>query len=95
MRTTKAYLAGLGMTGIVIGSILVLLVVGTGFVSFDGVPAVDEGRDRLERVIVDDGGRAPDERARGLRDRVRGGRGWWPVGRQGGAGGRPPGRVVH
>jgi hypothetical protein len=59
MRTTKAYLAGLGMTGIVMGSILVLLVVGTGFVSFDGVPAVDEGRDRLGRVVVDDGGRPP------------------------------------
>jgi hypothetical protein len=74
MRTTKAYLAGLGMTGIVMGSILVLLVVGTGFVSFDGVPAVDEGRDRLGRVVVDDGGRAPGERQTA---RARAGGGPW------------------
>ena len=36
MTTTKSYLAGLGMTGIVIGSVLVLLAVGTGLVAFDG-----------------------------------------------------------
>ena len=30
MKTTKSYLAGLGMTGIVIASILSLLVIGTG-----------------------------------------------------------------
>ena len=64
------------MTGIVMGSILVLLVVGTGFVSFDGVPAVDEGRDRLGRVVVDDGGSAADARAGRKADRPRGGRGW-------------------
>lgn len=54
MKTTKSYLAGLGMTGIVIASVLSLLVLGTGLVAFDGVPESGSSRDRLERVVVDD-----------------------------------------
>jgi len=52
MTTTKSYLAGLGMTGIVIGSVLVLLAVGTGLVAFDGARDVVGGRAPLERVVV-------------------------------------------
>jgi hypothetical protein len=65
MRTTKAYLAGLGMTGIVIGSILILLVIGTGLVAFDGVPNFWAAKDPLERVVVEDepGGGAGNARA--------------------------------
>ena len=65
MTTTKSYLAGLGMTGIVIGSVLVLLAVGTGLVAFDGARDVRGGRAPLDRVVVGKGARsAGAERAR-------------------------------
>jgi hypothetical protein len=54
MRTTKAYLAGLGMTGILIASTLLLLMLGTGFAAFDSLPDLGGGRD-LERVVLHDG----------------------------------------
>ena len=56
MTTTKSYLAGLGMTGIVIGSVLVLLAVGTGLVAFDGARDVEGGPAPLERLVVGNGG---------------------------------------
>ena len=52
MTTTKSYLAGLGMTGIVIASVLVLLGVGSGLVAFDSARDVGGGRAPLERVVV-------------------------------------------
>ena len=55
MTTTKSYLAGLGMTGIVIGSVLVLLAVGTGLVAFDGARDVGGKRAPLGRVVVGKG----------------------------------------
>lgn len=58
MTTTKSYLAGLGMTGIVIGSVLVLLAVGTGLVAFDGAPDVGGQRAPLDRVVVGKGARS-------------------------------------
>ena len=65
MTTTKSYLAGLGMTGIVIGSVLVLLAVGTGLVAFDGARDVGGERAPLGRVVVGKGARsAGAERAR-------------------------------
>src|SRR5262245_36373646 len=64
MTTTKSYLAGLGMTGIVIGSILVLLAVGTGLVAFEGARDVAGGRAPLERVVVRKDARAGGERRR-------------------------------
>ena len=65
MTTTKSYLAGLGMTGIVIGSVLVLLAVGTGLVAFDGARDVGGERAPLDRVVVGKGARsAGAERAR-------------------------------
>jgi hypothetical protein len=65
MTTTKSYLAGLGMTGIVIGSVLVLLAVGTGLVAFDGARDIGGGRPPLERVVVGKDARsAGGERAR-------------------------------
>ena len=65
MTTTKSYLAGLGMTGIVIGSVLVLLALGTGLVGFDGAPDGARGGAPLERVVVGDrGGSAGAEAGR-------------------------------
>jgi hypothetical protein len=69
MTTTKSYLAGLGMTGIVIGSVLVLLAVGTGLVAFDGARDVGGERAPLGRVVVGKRARsAGAERARKRRD---------------------------
>ena len=64
MTTTKSYLAGLGMTGIVIGSVLVLLAVGTGLVAFDGARDVRGGRAPLDRVVVGKGARSAPKTAR-------------------------------
>jgi hypothetical protein len=65
MTTTKSYLAGLGMTGIVIGSVLVLLAVGTGLVAFDGARDVGGERAPLGRIVVGKGAHsAGAERAR-------------------------------
>jgi hypothetical protein len=60
MKTTKSYLAGLGMTGIVIASILSLLVIGTGLVAFDGQPQPRGSSGPLERVVVDDAALEPE-----------------------------------
>jgi hypothetical protein len=51
MRATKAYIAGLGTTGILITCFLLLLTVGSALVAFDGWPgaAADDG---LQRVVV-------------------------------------------
>src|SRR5215204_5076170 len=38
LTTYRAYLAGLGTTGLLIGSFLLLLTVGSTFVAFRGVP---------------------------------------------------------
>jgi hypothetical protein len=59
MKTTKSYLAGLGMTGIVIASILSLLVIGTGLVAFEGEPQPRGSSAPLERVVVDDAALEP------------------------------------
>lgn len=55
MTTTKSYLAGLGMTGIVIGSVLVLLAVGTGLVAFQDAQDGGGLGAPLERVVVGKG----------------------------------------
>jgi hypothetical protein len=74
MKTTKAYLAGLGMAGMVIGSILVLLAVGTGVVGFDEAPNLGRSKHPLDRVVADDHGARDRGRARHLQD------GWpWPA----------------
>jgi hypothetical protein len=67
MTTTKSYLAGLGMTGIVIASVLVLLAVGTGLVAFDGRRDFGGGGAPLERVVVGKGARSAGGE-RGSRD---------------------------
>ena len=54
MRTTKAYLAGLGTTGVLIASVLTVMVIGTGLVGFDGYE-LGGGGSPLERVVVGDG----------------------------------------
>jgi hypothetical protein len=51
MRATKAYLAGLGTTGILIACFLLLLAVGSALIAFQGWPGVAAG-DGLERVVV-------------------------------------------
>lgn len=68
MTTTKSYLAGLGMTGIVIASVLVLLAVGTGLVAFDGRRDIGGGSAPLERVVVGNGAQSAGGE-RGSKDR--------------------------
>ncbi len=51
MRATKAYIAGLGTTGILITCFLLLLTVGSALVAFEGWPGVASG-DGLQRVVV-------------------------------------------
>jgi hypothetical protein len=51
MRATKAYLAGIGTTGILLACSLVLLTVGSALVAFQGWPGSAAG-DRLQRVVV-------------------------------------------
>jgi hypothetical protein len=57
MRTTKAYLAGLGTTGVLIASVLTVMAIGTGLVGFDG-HEFGGGGSPLERVVVGDGAHA-------------------------------------
>ena len=52
MNTRKAYLAGLGTTGILIGSAVLALMLGTGLVAFTGAPELDDAPYTLEHVIV-------------------------------------------
>ena len=54
MKTTKAYLAGLGTAVILIASAFLALTLGTGFVSVDNAPALDDAPYQLERVVVED-----------------------------------------
>jgi hypothetical protein len=73
MSTTKADLAGLGTTGILIASVLALMVVGTGFVAFRGLSDVGSPSRPLQRVVVEAGlgpeagRRAPDREESSLR----------------------------
>ena len=50
MRATKAYIAGLGTTGILITCSVLLLTVGSALIAFEGWPGVASG-DGLERVV--------------------------------------------
>jgi hypothetical protein len=51
--TTKAFLGGIGMSGILVGCVLLVLAIGSGLVAFGGLPKLGAG-DPLERVIVGD-----------------------------------------
>jgi hypothetical protein len=75
MKATKAYIAGLGTTAVLIGSFLLLLAVGSALVAFDGWPgaAADDGLDRV--VVERDSTRtapARAKRATGMRARAAG-----------------------
>jgi hypothetical protein len=61
MKTTKAYLAGIGITGILVGSIVVLLVLGSGIVAFDGLPDLGRPPAPLERVVLKEGGQGAND----------------------------------
>jgi hypothetical protein len=52
VNTRKAYVAGLGTTGILIGSAVLALMLGTGLVAFTGAPELDDAPYTLEQVIV-------------------------------------------
>src|SRR5215207_9102469 len=84
MKTTKAYLAGLGTTGILIGSVMVLMVLGTGIVAFDGLPGLESSHGPLERVVVDedlaDGAADTAGRKRHISGRVLAGAQWYRLG---------------
>src|SRR5829696_6149339 len=84
MKTTKAYLAGLGTTGILIGSVMVLMVLGTGIVAFDGLPGLESSHGPLERVVVDedlaDGATDTAGRKRHISGRVLAGAQWYRLG---------------
>ena len=88
MKTTKAYLAGVGMAGLVIGSILVLLAVGTGVVGFDGPPQLGRSKHPLDRVVAGDGGAARPGGTRQVHD------GWTSPGVAATAGGEELGSGV-
>ena len=72
MKTTTAYLAGLGTTGILIGSILTVLALGSGVMAFEALPEEAGTSARLERVVIQDSAR-PDRahRARARREQRR------------------------
>ena len=85
MKASRAYIAGLGTTGVLIASFLLLLMVGSAFVAFQGAPgqASNDGLDRLDvseesrsalrsRAPLSGGDRASDASARGA-DRGRAG----------------------
>lgn len=55
MRATKAYIASLGTTGLLVASALAVLLVGGAMVAFDGWPGSDRG-DRIGEVVVGDTG---------------------------------------
>ena len=57
MKTSKAYLAGIGATGVLVGWIVGMLVLGSGIVAFDGVPDLGQAPAPLERVVLKEGGR--------------------------------------
>jgi hypothetical protein len=73
MRTTKAYLAGLGTTGVLIASVLTVMVIGTGLVGFDGYE-LGGGASPLERVIVGHGAHGKRAKSRPTRTDAGGGR---------------------
>jgi hypothetical protein len=52
MKATKAYIAGLGTTGVLIAGFFVLLAVGSALVAFNGWPGAAAG-DELDRVVVE------------------------------------------
>ena len=85
MRTTKAYLAGLGTTGVLIASVLTVMVIGTGLVGFDGYE-LGGGDSPLERVVVGDG--AHGKRAKSRPRRTDAGAGRLVAGAEREAGGR-------
>src|SRR5215207_9765743 len=84
MKTTKAYLAGLGTTGILIGSVMVLMVLGTGIVACDGLPGLESSHGALERVVVDedlaDGAADTAARKRHISGRALPGAQWYRLG---------------
>lgn len=71
MKTSKAYIASLGTSGVLISSFLLLLAVGSAIVAFNGIPGTSD-TDGLERVEVERessdvsrvGANASDPRAR-------------------------------
>ena len=63
VNTKKAYLAGLGTTGILIGLAVLTLMLGTGFVAFTGAPELDDAPYTLERVTVKEHRAAHERRA--------------------------------
>jgi hypothetical protein len=73
MRITKAYLAGLGTTGVLIASVLTVMVIGTGLVGFEG-HEFGGGGSPLERVVVGDGAHAKRAKSRSRRTDAGGGR---------------------
>ncbi|HMJ97372.1 MAG TPA: hypothetical protein VK486_16090 [Thermoleophilaceae bacterium] len=65
MNTTKAYLAGIGTTGILVGSIAVLLVLGSGLAAFDGLPDLAQRPAPLDRVVLREHRPGAGDRSRG------------------------------
>jgi hypothetical protein len=67
MKTTTAYIAGLGTAGILIVSIVLVLVLGSGVMAFDALPKEGGAKAKLGRVVIEDRARA--DRADRLRAR--------------------------
>ena len=54
MKTTRAYIASIGTTGVLIASAVVLLLVGSALVAFNGWPG-GGGNGERDSVVVEDG----------------------------------------
>jgi hypothetical protein len=110
MKYTKAYLAGLGMIGLLIGFAVILLMLGSRSVAFEGPPDSHGAPSPLERIVIEDetaavrGGRPPrvsqplgasgGENGSPGRGAPDGGSGAPGGGGGGGAGGSPGGGTV-
>ncbi len=58
VKASRAYLAGLGTSGVLIACFLLLLMVGSAFVAFQGAPG-QASNDGLDRLDVSQGSREP------------------------------------
>jgi hypothetical protein len=73
VKASRAYIAGLGASGVLIGSFLLLLMVGSAIVAFRGAPG-EASNDGLDRLDVTQPGQASRAARSPLRSAERAGR---------------------
>jgi hypothetical protein len=92
VKASRAYLAGLGTSGVLIASFLLLLMVGSAIVAFRGAPG-EASNDGLDRLDVSDDGEAADAIGAGRPDGDLKASHRDDRGERGGRGGRDAGRA--